>query len=412
MSSEPTTIRFKSRYMLWLIMGGLLVALVLPFLPIPGTTRAETPNNTEDRGSSEQAGPQFSDHLKLSPATCDKVPYGTRDTARITPVHPENEHFATPPNPAGPTLVDLGLYVIALTNIDPLANTFTIEGYVDLIWCDPREGYDPTDLGWHEKVFLEAEAEEELLKIWSPHITFPHQEGPRETESLEIQVFPDGTIEYEERFDVVLAANYDFAKFPLDRQTLAIEIESLAWSEDYLIFHQEADLVGFSDEFSLAEWQIESMETELLTRQEIRDDQPFSEFMMTIEVTRKPGFYIWKIFMPMVLIVALSWAVFWMVETDIHDRIQISFIGILTVVAYQFVVGDSLPHIPYLTFMDTAVFFSFSIMVLSILQNIVVHILRLEDKKEQALRIDRLCRRIFPSVYLLGLIAIAAFFLL
>jgi hypothetical protein len=345
-----------------------------------------------------------------SAAACANVPYGTPETVAQSPVSDDIAHFVIPPNPQGAELVDLGLFIEGITNIDPVSNSFTIEGFLDLIWCDPRESFNAEELGWHEKFFLEDDALEELNEIWQPDITFPNESSPRETENLELIVFEDGTIEYAERFSVTLEAKFDLLHFPFDTQVLEIEIESLAWSERYLLFHEEENTIGFRSDFELAEWHTADVETHLESVREIRDRQPFSEFVMLITVERLPGFYIWRLILPMIIIVALSWSVFWMKDDDLSNRLMVSFTGILTVVAYQFTISDSLPRIPYITFMDAVITFSFFMMALTIIENIVVYILDKGEKKTWANHFEFACRFVFPSLYTTALIFIAFYF--
>jgi hypothetical protein len=349
-------------------------------------------------------------HALESVAACANVPYGTIETAMPHHASEEIEHFVIPPNPDGAVLVDLGLFIEAITEIDPVSNTFRIEGFLDLVWCDPRESFNPEELGWHEKFFLEDDAHEELNEIWQPDITFPNESSPRETENLELIVFEDGTIEYEERFSVTLEAHYDLLHFPFDTQVLEIEIESLAWSEQYLLFHQEEDIIGFRSDFELAEWHTSDVETHLESVREIRDRHAFSEFIMLITVERLLGFYIWRLMLPMVIIVALSWSVFWMKDDDLSNRLMVSFTGILTVVAYQFIISDTLPRIPYITFLDAVITFSFFMMALTIVENIIVYILDKGENKSWANHFEIACRYIFPSLYAAALIAIALYF--
>jgi hypothetical protein len=346
-------------------------------------------------------------HALESVAACANVPYGTVASAAPHLASQDLEHFVIPPNPNGAVLVDLGLFVEAITEIDPVSNTFRIEGFLDLVWCDPRESFTAEAMGWHEKIFLEDNAHEELNSIWWPDITFPNESGPRETENLELIVFEDGTIEYEERFSVTLEAHFDLVHFPFDKQVLEVEIESLAWSEQYLVFHEEGDMIGFSSDFELAEWHSTAVETKIHEVREIRDRHPFSEFVMLIHVERLSGFYIWRLFMPMIIIVALSWSVFWMKDDDLSNRLMVSFTGILTVVAYQFTISDSLPRISYMTFMDAVITFSFFMMALTIVENLAVYILDKGERKSWANHFETACRFVFPILYAAALLFFA-----
>ncbi|MEL6269054.1 MAG: hypothetical protein AAFV33_08095 [Chloroflexota bacterium] len=379
---------------LWLFVIFGLPLLLTALIPI------------SSRGRSAASLPEFMPIADRtgSVADCATVPYSTDDVVQPPELSEELPHFVIPPHLEGATLVDLGLYIVGITEIDPVSNTFSVEGFMDLIWCDPRHIFDAEVLGWDEQVYLEEVALEELGFIWWPDITFPNEKGSRDRENAQVIIYEDGTVEYQERFAVTLEANYDLRQFPFDRQTLPIEIESLAWSEEFLEFHIAEGKVGFSEEFEIPEWNTESVTTHIESVQEIRDTEPFSEFMMEIEVTRNPGFYIWKVFLPLMLIVMLSWSVFWTLEEPLPDSLAISFTGILTVVAYQFVLGDSLPRIPYITFMDAVLMFSFVLMAATIGENILVHILKLEDRVEAAQRIEVISRYAFPAIYVTALV--------
>jgi nitrogen fixation/metabolism regulation signal transduction histidine kinase len=98
----------------------------------------------------------------------------------------------------------------------------------------------------------------------------------------------------------------------------------------------------------------------------------------------------------------------------VGDRLSISFIGILTVVAYQMVLGDILPRISYFTLTNGFLNLSFIIMCASVVINLRVSILDRQGKSAKGDQLDRRCRWIFPLIYF-GLILVmlfVAFFLL
>jgi len=53
-----------------------------------------------------------------------------------------DEHFAIPPNADGPILADMGLYIEEIPKVNEIANTFSVGGNLDFVWCDPRLKYD------------------------------------------------------------------------------------------------------------------------------------------------------------------------------------------------------------------------------------------------------------------------------
>jgi len=281
---------------------------------------------------------------------------------------------------------------------------------MDLTWCDPRLAYEPSH-GMQHQIYLEENAIEKLAKIWWPDVTFPNQVGPREAENHELIIHPDGTVEYEETFTVRLEANFDLYQFPFDRQKLEVEIESFAWPQHILQLHRETHKIGFGDQFELPEWHTVGLTTEIRSVKEVRDRDTFSEFIMMIDVERQYGFYLWKILLPLLLLVMISWVVFWMTETEVHDRMGISFIGLLTVVAYQFIATENLPAISYFTLMDGIISTSFAVMILSVFENLVVHVLITRDEKSRAERLDRMCRWLFPLAYVVVIVVVCILYL-
>ena len=326
---------------------------------------------------------------------------------------PSDDHqFATPPNPEGPTLVDLGLFIVDITRINEVDNTFRIQGYIDLVWCDPRLAFDAEATSTGERLFIEHAAALELDRIWWPDLEFANQTEPRKNENRALVIRSDGTVDYEELFVAVLKSPFDLREFPFDRQLLEVEIESFIWTDEVLRFHEETGKIGFSDTLEMPEWKIRSVESSVGSRKEVRDRAPFSEFLLRIEVARKPGYYIWKLVLPLVLLVCVSWIVFWLTDWLVNGRLGMAFRGVLIVVAYQFVISGSLPKVSYLTLMDSFLMFSFFMMVLTILQNTVISHYYLKERQEFAHRIDVASRWVFPIVYVTGSCSLLAIYLL
>ena len=96
-------------------------------------------------------------------ARCSDVEYSSKIVDRHSA---EGATFVMSPNPNGPTVVHIGLYVDQITEVDESSNSFKMQGFLDLIWCDPRLGFDPSEMGTKVEIFLEDDAHEELNNIW------------------------------------------------------------------------------------------------------------------------------------------------------------------------------------------------------------------------------------------------------
>jgi hypothetical protein len=138
-----------------------------------------------------------------------------------------------------------------------------------------------------------------------------------------------------------------------------------------------------------------------------------SAFIVGIDVQRESFYANRLVIIPLVVIVLLSFSVFWMHRSSLGDRLSVSFIGILTGVAYQIVMSDLLPHISYVTLMHGFLNLSFLTMCGTVVVNLVVGNLDQRGKGELGDRIDRRCRWGFPLAYfglMLVLFAVAMVF--
>jgi len=137
----------------------------------------------------------------------------------------------------------------------------------------------------------------------------------------------------------------------------------------------------------------------------VRDLVPFSRAVIRLHVDREWGFYVFKLWVPLFLIVALSWTPFWMHDDTLSNRIRISATAFLTVVAYQFAVSGSLPKVAYLTLMDRLMMASFVLIALSALESMPVARIR-QNNTQRALRLDRISQWAFPLTYVAVIIGI------
>jgi hypothetical protein len=406
--------RYYFKYLTPIMSGFIILIASIWGLPTSSVAQDKKP---------EKIISDLGEHLEHGHVTCDLTSYGGLDlhgheldpekqTTNEILIFLNTPVYVSQPNPDGATPVGIGLYVIEIADIDPSDNTFQVDGFIDLTWCDPRERFDVAETGVEKEIFLEHDAELKLQRMWWPDIELVNEIQPRQIENEELIVKPDGSIEYREKFTAKLATDYDMKRFPFDTQTLIIEIESFAWSSKDLIFVVEDDIVGFSDEFSIPEWEIIGINEHLETKQEVREKDPYSEFVVEITVERDPGFYLTKIMIPLIIITSISWAVFWMVGDGLADRMSVSFTGVLAAVAYQFIISEALPRHVYNTFMDAIVLFSFIIMTLTIIENIVVNNLHLRDQVETATRLDKVSRYLFPIAYVGGIGILAMLYLM
>ena len=256
-----------------------------------------------------------------------------------------------------------------------------------------------------ERIFMGEQVEHERTRIWFPAGYPVNGVGELSASERILRIRHDGTVEQSINIRVPLATHFDLRRFPFDRQTLELQVESFAWDRDHLQFVHDDSISGFSEEISIPEWNITAVTGKVTEIVVMKSDTPFSRYILEIEIARKPGFYLWKVFLPLVLIVALSWSVFWMTDERFSNRSRISATGVLTIVAYQFAFAKDLPRIGYLTLLDQIMIGSFVLLAVTVVESLLVDRANSADPLK-AHRIDRTSRLLFPAVYALMLAAI------
>jgi hypothetical protein len=335
---------------------------------------------------------------KSSGVSCSEMNYTVLPNP---PTNPDELIIISPPNAAGPTLATFGLYIDDIGNIDVNSNSYGMTGFLDLQWCDPRLAFEGANT---PKAYLNHIAQAKLESIWWPDVNFSNELHPREIEDEELTIAPDGTVDYREKFAVDLATIYDLSKFPFDSQHLIAEVESFEWTAAQLTLNVQTNVAGFSPDFSIPQWTITNVQENLATKQEIRDRAAFSEITIDITVQRDPGYYVTKVIIPLLTIVGISLFALWLSPTETKDRVELIFTGVLTSVAYQFVIADNLPKHVYNSLVDLFVAWSFAVMVLAIVETMSVSLLIRNDRLIQATSVDRVLRLGLPFIYIVGTI--------
>jgi len=97
--------------------------------------------------------------------------------------------------------------------------------------------------------------------------------------------------------------------------------------------------------------------------------------------------FLFTTILPLFILVCLSWTVFWLDEETVSNRINISFIGILSVVAYYFVIQNNIPNISYLTLIDAFIIITFLVLAASVVVSLRVDKL---NKAGQSMKGDKI----------------------
>jgi hypothetical protein len=309
--------------------------------------------------------------------------------------------------PAHPTRVAASARLLEIDRISDAADpdaSFSASYWIELRWSDPRLAFD----GSQSKSFVQDNARGELERIWQPGIDIEYEDGEREMESALLTIAPDGAVSYQETFKARISANFDLRAFPFDLQHLTMGIIS-DWGENDLRFEALPVASSEREVTHPSEWRPGPISTRAERRVD-NDGSTGSAFVLDVAVRRDGTYYLIKLILPLVVVVMLSWANFWITGRG-DGRIRLTFLCLLAVIAYENVLSRFLPRRTFLTFLDWVILASMASLAMTVVENAWVHALLQRGDAVAAERIDSLASRIVPATVILGvaIIAVAQF---
>lgn len=153
---------------------------------------------------------------------------------------------------------------------------------------------------------------------------------------------------------------------------------------------------GIATQLSLADWAITATETGTKTYEPIPGEPAQPGFHMTFHTQRHTGYYLSKVIVPLLLIVIMSWIVFWIDPSEAGTQVSVAITTMLTLIAYRFAVGSDLPKVSYLTRLDDFILFSTFLVFGTLIEVVVTATMAKTGNIEKARVVDRWARWVFP----------------
>lgn len=286
-----------------------------------------------------------------------------------------------------PTNVEVRLFVLDIDEINDAEQSFTANIFIETKWKD------------HRLVTSNENTAYDLEDVWNPNLQFVNRQKIFKSMPEIVQVDQDGTVVYKQRVVGKFSQPLNLHDFPLDKQTLEFQIVSTGNSSDEVNLIEKFS--GISEKLSIPDWQIKGIDLKKMEYSFMPSEPPLEGMLLSINAKRYIQFYIYKFIVPLLLIVFMSWIVFWIDPTDYTTQISISITSMLTLIAYQYLAVSSLPEVPYLTRLDALMFFSTVLVFASLVEVTITSVLTKKNKVELARSIDYYCRFIFPTIFVL-----------
>jgi hypothetical protein len=289
----------------------------------------------------------------------------------------------------GATTVYVSLFLVDVDRVDTAEQSFDANVYMQFRWHDPRQAH-----GGDKKVL------KQLNDVWHPRIQMVNRQKVWTTLPEIVEISPDGEVLYRQRVWGTFSQPLQLRTFPFDTQVFTIQLASVGYTPEELALVSDPETNnGISESFSVADWRIFSWNIDVGLFRLAREMKGMAGVALSFEAEREAGYFVVKIIIPLILIVAMSYVVFWIDPTEAGTQISVAITAMLTLIAYRFAIGTALPKVSYLTRLDYFILVSTILIFATLIAVVITSRLAKSDKLSQARKIDRGARWIFPVLF-------------
>ncbi len=306
-----------------------------------------------------------------------------------------------------PIEVGIGLVLEQIIEVNQQSEFFATVANLSMEWTDPSLAFNPEDCQCDFKIYSEEQFKDFLSTTNSkwPDFSFKNQQGNRWTQNRNVILFHNGKAVYTERFTTDFQVDFDFQQFPFDTQEFFIRIDSI-FPEEFYTYYNLDQVSSVSsdtgeDEFILQDLSVDISNTST-------SNGIVSSYIFSFEAPRHLSYYIFRIFVPILLIIIISWVTFFL--KNYTHRIEVASANLLLFIAFSFSLADNYPRLGYLTFLDAVMAIMFITNALVIVYNVWLRRLEMNDKVDMLERVDDILDWVYPLIYVVLLIGLVIWF--
>ncbi|WP_298851735.1 hypothetical protein [uncultured Ruegeria sp.] len=307
--------------------------------------------------------------------------------------------------PENPLEVGVGIRIDQITGVDQKAENYGAVVVLRVEWTDPALAYDHEELGRDIRVFNPPDLANHAAEVGAvmPAFVIHNQQSNKWIHESAASLRYDGRVVYVEKSSLILQApHFDFRKYPFDTQEFHFEVVSI-FPTEYVSYYPLEEFSGLGDLLGEEEWilnnaRLEASEVMGLSGRE--SDQ----VALVFEGNRHLTYYVIRVFLPMLVLISVGWALFFLDEY--RRRIEIAGGNLLVFVAFNWAISADLPKLGYLTFLDFVLQCMFLMTGALIVFNVALRRLKVSGKEGTARTLDNYA---IKWIYPLGYAAIVAY---
>ena len=300
---------------------------------------------------------------------------------------PESVRTSRPVAGDGATEIRVGTYLIDIPRIDDADQSFVADIFMRYEWNDPRLANDGV-----------APCTVRAAQIWIPNVWIVNQRSVQRQMGDVAEVRPDGTVRYIQRVYGTYSQPLDLTHFPFDNQELIVTLVA-RFNPENLKLVMDEQLFAVAEQLSNPNWSIGIPDAETGEYQ-MTPGRSITQLKILFAAERHSGYYVWKLIVPLTIVVFMSWAVFWVSPENTAPRIALAGTSMLTLIAFRLAITSSLPPIPYLTDFDIFTVGATVLVFVALTEAVRTTALWDNNRKRYALRMNNISRALFPAAFI------------
>ncbi|KAK1793971.1 hypothetical protein P4O66_010893, partial [Electrophorus voltai] len=240
----------------------------------------------------------------------------------------------------GPVTVGMSLDIASIDTISEINMDYTATIFLRQRWTDERLCFEG-----NKSLSLDGRLVELL---WVPDTfivdskkSFLHDIT---VENRLIRIFPNGTVLYALRITTTVACSMDLTKYPMDKQTCTLQLESWGYNVKDVVFYwtRGNQSVSGLDTLQLAQYTLEDYYTS--ESEAVYETGNYPKLIFHFQLRRSILYFILETYVPSSALVVLSWVSFWISQSSVPARICIGVTTVLTMTTLMMGARTSLPN--------------------------------------------------------------------
>ena len=299
---------------------------------------------------------------------------------------------------ASPELVDVGVWPTVIYNLDVHSNTYYMTAYVWFVWWGELDPSETVEFSNNVESWGFTK-----VKTYPKPITFP-----------------DGSHYQCLRIEGRFFQPFSLKRFPLEHHTVALSIEDNTFTVDKLLYRFDQKNSGLDASLNIPGWTIKRWTgtagihhypTNLGDVRLGSGGSDYGTIQFQVEVSRPVNFFLWKMMLPVVIILVATWTALLLHPAQLASRVALTGTALLTTVFLEQGYSSNLPEVNYLVLMDKIYVVLYLLIIASLIQVVIQGALEkkhLLNEFRKAQLIDKISVAVQALFFVLALIFINA----